>query len=64
MRIYLAGGITGNLNPFWKNIATILRNGNIPDERKEIGKFINEDLSGRNGSMDLSHFLPDGGGYP
>lgn len=35
MRIFLAGGVSGNLKPFWKDTCSLMKNGKTFKEAKE-----------------------------
>lgn len=53
MRIYIAGGISGNLSPMWRRVYLTIIGGGIPNIKKEIEKFINEGISCRDRAMDI-----------
>lgn len=56
MRIYMAGAITGNLSPFWRNVWKVIQKGGIPDLQHELRRFINEGILSEDRAIDIPHF--------
>lgn len=55
MRIFMAGAISGNLSPMWRNIWLKIKSGVIPNTEEELRRFIYEGIPCGNGPMGISH---------
>jgi len=61
MKIYLAGGMTGNLAPMWSRVYSVIVGGGIPNLEKEVKRFVGEDISIWERNMDIPHSNTRGG---